>query len=88
METLGNQPDSQMGGALSAMSSSDNPPLYKVGDTRSPTLIEVMLDSEFLQELRGGNPELLGFLDAEKLLALADYVIHEPKFSDSAERCF
>lgn len=63
-------------------------PLYKVGDTRPPTLTEVMLDSEFLLELRDGNQELLNFLDVDKMMQVADYVIQEPKFSDSPHRCF
>jgi hypothetical protein len=50
-------------------------PVYKVGDTRPPTLIEVMLDPEFLVELRGGNELLFKFLDIEKLLQVVDYVI-------------
>jgi len=62
--------------------------LFKVGDTRPPTLVEVMLDPEFLQELHGGNVLLLEFLDVEKMLQVADFVIQEPKFQDSAERCF
>lgn len=42
VETLGNEPDLR-------------PRLYKVGDSRPPTLKEVLLDPEFLQELKGGN---------------------------------
>ena len=41
VETLGNHPSfrvSEEGGVK----------MYKVGDTRPPTLVEVMLDSEFL----------------------------------------
>lgn len=63
-------------------------PKYKVGDTRPPTLTEVMLDAEFLLELRDGNQTLLNFLDVDKMLQIADYVIQEPKFSDSPHRCF
>ena len=42
--------------------------MYKVGDTRPPTLVEVMLDIEFLSELKAGNEALLQFLDIEKML--------------------
>lgn len=34
-----------------------------------------MLDSEFLMELRANNKYLLNYLDAEKMLQVADYVI-------------
>ena len=47
-----------------------------------------MLDPEFLQEFRFGNQALLKFMNTEKMLQVADYVILEPKFSDSPERCF
>ena len=66
----------------------DNNTVYKVGDTRPPTLVEVMLDPEFLAEFRRGNKVLFNFMDMEKMLQVADYVILEPKFSDSPERCF
>lgn len=49
--------------------------MFKVGDTRPPTLVEVMLDPEFLQELQGGNELLMEFLDVEKMLQVADLVI-------------
>lgn len=90
VETLGNQPDHLIFNSLAARGAEpqERPPLYKVGDARPPTLNEVMLDPEFLQELKGGNQLLFEYLDVEKLLQLADYVICEPKFSDSAERCF
>ena len=42
--------------------------MYRVGDTRPPTLNEVMIDPDFLIELRNGNPLLLKFLDVEKML--------------------
>jgi len=54
VETLGNQPEACFGGQQ-ANRMDERPPLYKVGDTRPPILTEVMLDSEFLQELKGGN---------------------------------
>jgi len=47
-----------------------------------------MLDMEFLQELKGGNKALLAFLSYEKIMQVADFIITEPKFSDSPERCF
>lgn len=50
-------------------------PIYKVGDTRPPTLEEVMMDTEFLDELRGGNESLTQFLTLEKMMQLADYII-------------
>ena len=52
VETLGNHPSFRVseGG-----SDSGGVKMYKVGDTRLPTLVEVMLDSEFLQEFRFGN---------------------------------
>ena len=84
METLGNQP-SVRGDDPSRRSVNTT---YKVGDTRPPTLTEVMLNTEFLQELRDKNQLLLNFFDAEKMLEVADYVISEPKFSDSPHRCF
>ena len=62
--------------------------IYKIGDTRPPTLKEVMLDPEFLSELRAENQVLLQYMSLEKMLQVADYVIMEPKFSDSPERCF
>ena len=42
-----------------------------------------MLDMEFMTELKAGNKELLAFLDIDKILDVADYLIQEPKFSDS-----
>ena len=82
METLGNQP------SLRAQNNTGSKPVYKVGETRPPTLVEVMLDPEFLSEFRGNNEDLHTFMDMEKMLEVADYVIQEPKFSDSPERCF
>ena len=46
------------------------------------------MDTEFLDELVGGNECLMQFLTLDKMLQLADYVIQEPKFSDSPKRCF
>ena len=68
LETLGNQLSFRID-ACSEVS------IYKVGDTRPPTLVEVMLDPEFLVEFRGGNECLFKFLDIEKMLQVADYVI-------------
>ena len=82
VETLGNQP------SLRAHNNASSKPVYKVGETRPPTLVEVMLDPEFLSEFRGNNEDLHAFMDMEKMLEVADYVIQEPKFSDSPERCF
>ena len=62
METLGNQPSFRVD------TSKNDLPIYKVGDTRPPTLIEVMLDPEFLTELKGGNGLLFRFLNIEKML--------------------
>ena len=62
VETLGNQPSFRVD------TSKNDFPIYKVGDTRPPTLIEVMLDPEFLAELRGGNGLLFRFLNIEKML--------------------
>ena len=83
VETLGNHPSFRV-----SENSEGGVKVYKVGDTRLPTLVEVMLDSEFLQEFRFGNKALFDFMDADKMLQVADYVILEPKFSDSPERCF
>ena len=51
---------------------------YKVGDTRPPTVLEVMLDPDFLTELRSGNEELGKFLTNERMLKVADFVTLEP----------
>ena len=83
VETLGNQPSFRKSG-----SDDGDIKMYKIGDTRPPTLVEVMLDPEFLQEFRFGNQALFKFMNTEKMLQVADYVILEPKFSDSPERCF
>ena len=57
--------------------------VYKLGDKRPPTLNEVILDPEFIKELREGNVQILKFLDIQRLSDLADYVIEEPTFDDS-----
>ena len=89
METLGNQQQSfRVAYSDMGVPVKTDKPIYKVGDTRPPTLEEVMLDSEFLDELVGGNESLQKFLTLDKMLQLADYVIQEPKFSDSPQRCF
>ena len=51
VETLGNQPSFRIGGSANNGGSNEKP-VYKVGDTRPPTLVEVMLDPEFLTEFR------------------------------------
>ena len=43
VETLGNHPSFRV-----SENSDGGVKVYKVGDTRPPTLVEVMLDSEFL----------------------------------------
>ena len=48
----------------------------------------MLLDHEYLDELKRANPTLMKYLTAEKLLELADLVIQEPKFNDNPERCF
>jgi hypothetical protein len=55
---------------------------------RPPTLREVMLDPDFLDELRGNNKELESYFDADKILLMADYLIVEPKPEDNPDRCF
>ena len=40
----------------------------KPGDVRPPTLAEVMLDQEYLDELRKGNQQLMAYLTIPKLL--------------------
>lgn len=87
VETLGNQPSFQVSNSSGDLGQNGNKQ-YKIGDTRPPTLVEVMLDTEFLQEFRFGNKVLFNYMDQEKMLQMADYVILEPKFSDSPERCF
>ena len=66
VETLGNQPSFRVGG--SANHESNEKPIYKVGDTRPPTLVEVMLDPEFLTEFRSGNMVLFNFMNMERML--------------------
>ena len=44
VETLGNQPSFRVQGS----DDGGDIKMYKVGDTRPPTLVEVMLDPEFL----------------------------------------
>jgi len=61
---------------------------YKAGEMRPPTLQEVILDPEFLDELRGGNEALYKFLDYDKMFKMVDYLILEPGFHDSPTRCF
>ena len=55
---------------------------------RPPTLVEVMLDPDFIEELRGGSVSLKEFLTFDKLLELCDFVIVQPGFNDNPSRCF
>ena len=47
---------------------------YKIGDVRPPTLEEVMLDSEYLDELKNSNELLIKYLTPQKLLEMVDLV--------------
>ena len=62
--------------------------MYRVGDMRPPTLDEVIQDPDFLDDFMKGNPFLLKFMDSLKLYSVLDYIIKQPKYADSPERCF
>ena len=61
---------------------------YKIGDVRPPTLEEVMLDSEYFDELKKSNELLMNYLTPQKLLEMTDLVTQDPLYVDSPERCF
>ena len=46
-----------------------------MGDKRPPTLLEVMLDPEFLPELQHGNNLLYRFLNVHKIQQIISFVI-------------
>ena len=53
------------------------------------TLEEVMLDSDYIAELRANNPILLQFLiDEDRTIQMVDYIIVEANFRDSPSRFF
>jgi hypothetical protein len=56
--------------------------------TRPPTLEEVMLDPDFLIEMKQTNEALQEYMTREKILEMCDYLTVEPGFNDSAQRCF
>ena len=56
--------------------------------TRQPTLDEVMLDPDFLAELRLRNEELNKYLTKDRVLQMVDYLVIEPGFEDTHHRCF
>lgn len=56
--------------------------------TRGPTLEEVMLDPDFLLEMKQSNEALAEFFTRERVLEMCDFLIVEPVFTDSPERCF
>lgn len=77
-----------MGGAQADDSESEDDANYEYLGPKQPTLEEVMLDPDFIEELRGGNVELSSFITLEKLMKAVDYLIEEPNFQSNPERCY
>jgi hypothetical protein len=56
--------------------------------TRPPTLAEVMVDPDFMTEVRLSSETIIQFMTRENILEMVNYLIDLPGFQSDYNRCF